>query len=271
MSGWDKQTDLLRQAHITAALIALYGKRAVFFDCRINQRLIEQAAESGNIKEFFNRRFHDKGVTWQRLVYFQTISTKRWGQRKRGLANLHVHALFILPEKQSLQQIRDKLAEVFGNAGAMGDKIQFKMVKPDWTKRCAFNGITAQGPIGKILYIQQGMGGTFNDLKLNRDGKRSRRAPIERLRCNRNATGLAKGVPSHFNAKATLCDHESTNAGRLAFEAWLREERETQRALKRIERANIAATPEPPVAKGPLRSADGQSKPGQKRAHHQVG
>lgn len=57
VSAWDKQTDLLRQAHITAALIALYGKRAVFFDCRINQRLIEQADESGNIKEFFKGIF----------------------------------------------------------------------------------------------------------------------------------------------------------------------------------------------------------------------
>lgn len=223
----------------------------MFFDCRIDQRLTQQASESGNIKAFFNRRFHDKGVHWQRLVYFQTISTKRdGGKRKRGLANLHVHALFILPERQTLKQIRASLAEIFGRVPGMGDIIQFKHTKPDWTKRCDFNGITAQGPLGKILYIQQGMGGTYNDLAFNENGKRSRKAPIERLRCNKRATGLARGIPSHFNAKAALCDHVSTRAGELAFQAWLAEGREQRREEKRrqIREKRLAAknkTPPP--------------------------
>lgn len=214
-------------------MIAIYGQRAMFFDCRIDQRLTQQAWESGSIKKFFNRRFHDKDVNWQRLIYFQTISTKRGGdgKRKRGLANLHAHALFILPERQTLQQMRATLAEVFGRVPNMGDLIQFKHVKPDWTKQCTFNGITAKGPLGKILYIQRGMGGTFNDLNLN-NGKRSRKAPIERLRCNRGSTGLAQGIPSHFNAKVTLCDHASTRAGQAAFMEWLREGREVQREEK---------------------------------------
>lgn len=232
-SAWLKQTDVFKQAHIVAALIAIYGQRALFFDCRIDQRLTQQAWEGGNIRRFFNRRFHDKGVHWQRLVYFQTTSTKRGGdgKRKRGLANLHVHALIVIPERQSLKQIREELAKVFGRAPGMGDLIQFKHVKPDWTKQSTFNGVTAKGPIGKILYVQQGMGGTYNDLDLN-NGKRSRKAPIERLRCTRHAKRLAQGVPSHFNAKATSCDHVSTRAGELAFTEWLREGRETQREEK---------------------------------------
>ncbi|MDX0931563.1 hypothetical protein GOE05_29745 [Sinorhizobium medicae] len=48
---------MLKQAHIAAAMIALYGERAVFIDGRIDQRLTALADESGNIKAFFNRRF----------------------------------------------------------------------------------------------------------------------------------------------------------------------------------------------------------------------
>lgn len=236
-SAWLKQTDLFKQLHIAAALIATYGERAMFFDCRIDVRLTQQAWESGNVKGFFNRRFHDEGVNWQRLVYFQTVSTKRGGggKRKRGLANLHAHALVILPERQALKQIRASLAKVFGRVPGMGDVIQFKNIKPDWTKQCTFNGITAKGPLGKLLYIQQGMGGTYNDLDLN-GGKRSRKVPIDRLRSNRRSTGLAQGIPSHFNAKATLCDHASTQAGELAFRDWLKDGREA----KRQEKARIA-------------------------------
>lgn len=230
---WKKQTDVLKQTHIAAALIAFYGERAVFIDGRIDQRLTALAAESGNIKKFFNRRFHDKGIDWQRLVYFQTISTRRWGERKRGVGNLHFHALMILPERQSLKQIRNKLELVFGKVANMGGKIQFKITKPDWQSSYTFNNVTSEGPIGKLLYVQHGMGGTYNDLAFNDDGKRSRKAPIERLRCNRQATGLARGLPSHFNAKATLCDHVSTEQGRRAFVTWLKEELELKKARKR--------------------------------------
>lgn len=230
---WKKQTDILKQAHIAAALIAIYGERAVFIDGRIDVNLTAVADEATNIKGFFNRRFHDKGVDWQRLIYFQTVSTRRWGEkRKRGLANLHFHALMILPVRQSYKQIRATLETVFGKAGNMGGKIQFKISKPDWRESYSFNGVTSDGPLGKLLYVQQGMGGTYNDLNLN-EGKRSRKAPVERLRCNRHATGLARGIPSHFNAKATLCDSVSKDAGRRAFLSWLKEERELQREHKR--------------------------------------
>ncbi|MGF0540743.1 hypothetical protein ACQQ2Q_22355 [Agrobacterium sp. ES01] len=187
-------------------MIATYGERAVFIDGRIKTNLIAVAAEDGNIKRFFNRLFHDKGVDWQRLVYFQTVSTRRWGEkRKRGIANLHFHALVILPERQSNKQIRATLETVFGKAGNMG--------------------------------------GTFNDLNLN-EGKRSRKVPIERLRCNRRAKGLARGIPSNFNFKAALCDHVSMDAGRRVFLAWLKEERELERQRKIIvarERVAIGA------------------------------
>jgi hypothetical protein len=191
--------------------------------------------------------FHDKGVDWQRLIYFQTVSTRKWGKKKRGIANLHFHALMILPERQTLKQVRQKLELVFGKAGAMGSKIQFKISKPNWGTGYTFNSVRAEGPLGKLLYIQQGMGGTYNDLELNDNGKRSRKAPIERLRCNRNATGLARGIPSNFNAKATLCDHVSTDAGRRAFVAWLKEERQIRKELK--QRAGTERKgPEPTVS-----------------------
>lgn len=232
-------------------MIALYGERAAFVDGRIDLHLVRQAADTGNIKGFFNRRFHDKGADWQRLVYFQTESTRRWGERKRGVSNLHFHALIILPERQTLKQIRQKLGDVFGHVPGMG-KLQFKITKPDWSKSYTFNQVSAAGPLGKILYVQDGMGATYNDLKLNEDGKRSRKAPIERLRCNRHAKGLARGIPSHFNAKATLCDHVSTAAGRAAFREWVAEER---RMIKRKKRQQVA-TPE--VSRGspaPMKAA----------------
>jgi hypothetical protein len=253
---WKKQTDIFKQAHVAAALIAIYGERAAFIDGRIDQRLTALAAESGNIKKFFNRRFHDKGVDWQRLVYFQTISTKHSGGCKRGVSNLHFHALVILPERQSIKQIRAKLELVFGKVATMGGKIQFRITKPDWRSSYTFSGVTAKGPIGKLLYVQQGMGGTYNDLHLNDDGKRSRKAPIERLRCNRRATGLARGLPSHFNAKVTLCDHVSTGQGRRAFVAWLKEERELQRQQAR-EAARVAKVPE--IEQLPARSRRARS------------
>ncbi|MGE6786699.1 hypothetical protein ACQKGL_29740 [Ensifer adhaerens] len=214
-------------------MLATYGERAVFIDGRISTGITALAAESGNIKTFFNRRFHDKGVDWQRLVYFQTVSTKRWGKKKRGISNLHFHALMILPERQTLKQVRQKLELVFGKAGDMGGKIQFKITQPDWQAAYTFNEVTANGPLGKLLYVQQGMGGTYNDLQLNDSGKRSRKAPIERLRCNKKSRGLARGIPSNFNAKATLCDHVSTEAGRRAFVAWLKEAHEIQKEQKR--------------------------------------
>lgn len=222
-------------------MVAQYGARAVFVDGRIDLRLVGLAAESGNIKGFFNQRFHDKRVDWQRLVYFQTKSTRRWGERKRGIANLHFHALIILPERQSLKQIRRKLGDVFGHVAEMGGKIQFKITKPDWSKSYTFGQVTATGPLGKILYVQSGIGATYNDLKLNDEGKRSRKAPIERLRCNRQAKGLARGIPSHFNAKATLCDHASTAAGRVAFREWVAEERRIRREKER--RTALALNP----------------------------
>lgn len=227
-------------------MIATFGERAVFIDGRIDQRLIAVAVESGNIKKFFNQRFHDQGVNWQRLVYFQTVSTSRSGQKKRGVSNLHFHALIVLPERQTLKQIRAKLELVFGKAVNMGGRIQFDISKPDWRKSYTFNGVTAKGPLGKILYVQQGMGGTFNDLKLNEGGKRSRKAPIERLRCNKNAVGLARGIPSNFNAKATLCDHDSTKAGHKGYLLWITEEREQKRA-----QARLAARPVAPVTEKP--------------------
>lgn len=216
-----------------AALLAVYGERAVFVDGRIDERLTQQAVESGNVKGFFNDLFHRKRIDWQRLIYFDTVSKRRTGPRRRGKMNLHFHALFILPARQTNKQMRQTLEQVFGKAGNMRGEIQFKFAPPDWAKGYSFNDVKAEGPIGKILYIQHGMGGTYNDLELNDDGKRSRKAPIERLRCNRQAKGLAKGVPSNFNAKATLVDHVSTKAGHRAFTWWLKVRHEELKEQKR--------------------------------------
>lgn len=70
--------------------------------------------------------------------------------------------------------------------------------------------------------------------------KRSRKAPIECLRCNRQASGLAKGVLSHFNAKAMLVDHVSTEMGRKAFLFWLTVHREELKELKRRQARVVA-------------------------------
>lgn len=43
-----------------AALLAVYGERAVFVDGRIDERLTQQAVESGNVKGFFNGLFRHR-------------------------------------------------------------------------------------------------------------------------------------------------------------------------------------------------------------------
>jgi hypothetical protein len=98
---------------------------------------------------------------------------------------------------------------------------------------------------GRPLLKGDRSGRCLTDLKLNDDGKRSRKAPIERLRCNRQASGLAKGVPSNFNAKATLVDHVSTEMGRKAFMFWLTVHREELKELKR-QQARAAAPAKKP-------------------------
>jgi hypothetical protein len=205
-----------------AALFATYGNRVVFVDCRLQSEIIEASQKSGNIKNYFNKRFLDNGLDFQRIIYFDTPSSRLIGKKKRGLANLHAHCVLVRPLNTSNKQFRAILKIVFGKADLKGHQISIK--NADWSKHYSLNGVRAFGPLGKILYCNKSMGATFNDLDLNQ-GKRSRKAPIWRLRYNRNAKRLARGIPSNFNAAAVLCDHKSTQGGEAAFNIWIQAEK----------------------------------------------
>ena len=73
------------------------------------------------------------------------------------------------------------------------------------------------------MYAIAHAGATYRSLDLN-DGKRSRRCPLVRGQCNREASRLARGIPSNFLAEVVFCNHTSKRAGKEAFEAWVKAE-----------------------------------------------
>ena len=241
--SWKRQTDLVHQVFYAAAMISTYGKRALFIDVRIEEHLMREAVQSGQVKQFFNRRFHDLGVDWPRLVYFLTASKRKDGKRKRGPSNLHVHALIVIPEKITHKQVREKLALVFGKAKTMRLDRQIDITKPDIEKGCSWNGVKAMGPIGKLLYAQEGMGATYSDLGYNEDGKRSRKAPPDRRTYNKHSTGLAQGIPSNFNSKSTLCDNETKRLAQVGFDQWIVAEKARFEASNRTKAKKVASPP----------------------------
>jgi hypothetical protein len=118
---------------------------------------------------------------------------------------------------------------------------QFHASSPDWTQHHSHNGACAVGPLGKLLYAIQHAGAMYNSLHLNEDGKRSRKAPRVRSQCNRKAAPVAQGIPSNFTAEVVFADTASKRAGKGAFEAWVKAERELLRQGDRCHRREAQA------------------------------
>lgn len=219
-SDWRRQTDIVQEAFIVARLFLDTAGAAVFVDGHIDNHLKREAIESGDVKGFFNRRFHDLGFKSRRIILYDTVTTRKMGARKSGQFHLHFHAVFELPRGWSRARLDRLLSRVFGTALPMGRR-QFHMTSPRWDQPHTHNGVTVVGPLGKLLYVASHGGATYAGLKLN-DGKRSRKAPASRGAYNRRAAGLARGIPSNFNGKTVFCDHASKEAGREAFDAWVK-------------------------------------------------
>jgi hypothetical protein len=181
------------------------------------------------------------------VLLFDTVTTRKMGGRGSGRDKLHFHAVFELPHGWSRAELLRRLKKVFGDAGAMGRR-QFHVSNPRWDQHHSHNGVKAYGPFGKIIYAIAHAGSTYRSLDLN-DGKRSRRSPTSRGACNRKAVGLARGIPSNFNAEIVFCDHVSKKAGKEAFEAWVKSE-QAQRRLPADQ-----AFSAPPHDAQPLREA----------------
>lgn len=229
---WKRQTDTVQEAFIVARFFADLGQSALLVDGHINAYLKKEALESQvSVKQFFNSRFHDFGFKWRRILVFDTITTNKMGRRGSGRDKLHFHAMIQLPTGWSQAQLRRLLEKVFGKANEDGKNMgrrQFNISLPDRERHKTYNGARGSGAVGKFLYAIEHAGSTYNSLKLNGD-KRSRKSPEVRGSCNREAKGLAKGIASNFNSKVVFCDAVSKRAGKEAFEAWVKAERELMR------------------------------------------
>ncbi len=241
-TDWRRQTDCVQQSFIAARLFADLDSRAIFIDGHIHDYLkIQALAHPQGVKAFFNRRFHDLGFKARRLIFFDTRMTHKMGQRGSGRHKLHFHALIELPHGWSQAALLRLLERVFGKATIMGRR-QFHIPQPDWTRHYTHNDVQVMGPLGKLAYVMAHAGTSYRDLDLN-DGKRSRSTPASRGRYNRQASGLARGIPSNFNADIVFIDAVSKRAGKEAFDAWTKAERAARRPAPTPQVARPAPTP----------------------------
>lgn len=250
---WRLQSDILRQTFIAADMFVRLETRAVFVDGRISVDVGKRALGSGDVKSFFNRRCHDFGLKGRRLIYFDTVSTpKIRGGNHNTL--LHFHALLEFPERKTWKQFQAILKRIFGDAKELGQR-QFHKSAPDW-KAGFTHGVTrADGPIGKIFYSTKNAGAAYRVLCLNKDGARSRAAPVARGRVNKRSIGIAKGSPSNFNARVVICDRISQQQGRAAFNLWLKDEAAKRDTAVRDRSAiiNVISSQFPPIVFTPVR------------------
>jgi hypothetical protein len=220
---WRRQTDCVQQAFIVARLFVDCGPAAIFVDGHINDHVkIRALSDPRGVKAFFNRRFHDLGFKWRRVIVFDTYTTRKMGKRGSGRDRLHFHGVFELPRGWTRASLQTVLERVFGTASPMG-KRQFHFSTARWGQDYTHNRVRMAGPLGKLAYVMAHAGATYLSLGLNA-GKRSRSSPTSRGRYNRKARGLARGIPSNFNADIIFCDNVSKRAGKEAFNAWVKAE-----------------------------------------------
>lgn len=218
---WKNQTDAVKFHFIVAQMAAEDSSRLWLVDGRISTDTITCALSSkfASPKDYFAKRCHDKGLSCRRLIFLDTKSTNGMGKRANHKANLHFHAFLFLSEGETEKWLRQKLRCVFGTAAALGAK-QFKYSAPDNEKAYTFSDRKGAGAAGKLNYNLSHAGASHRALELNKDGKRSRKAPSWRRKYNKNSKGLAAGVPSNFLRNA-ICDTSSKQEGKKAFDAWV--------------------------------------------------
>ena len=234
-SDWRRQTDAVQLVAVVAQMEAEASERVVLVDGRIANTAMMEAISSGNPKRYFNRQCHDRGLKCRRVVVLDTKATKRMaaGERMRlGKANLHFHAVFLLDEDRGRPWLAGRLRAVFGEAVALGPR-QFRYAVPNPAQHKTFSERQGHGIVGKLCYMLDHAGSTYATLNLNEAGRRSRRAPTTRRRCNEQSEGLAQGLPRNFLSGIVICDDASKREARKAFEAWIGADRSPVRGRKR--------------------------------------
>lgn len=217
---WQRQTDAVRLACVVSQMWAEDPERVVLVDGRIENGLIREALNSGSVKGFFSQRCHDKKLKCRRVIMFDTKSGNGMDEKAVKLSNLHFHAIFLLDGPAEKLWLMDRLRAVFGHALTVGSR-QFWMSVPDRGSHHSFAGRRGIGISGKIGYMMSHAGTTHASLSLNAEGRRSRKAPATRRRCNVHSEGLAAGKPSNFLSSIVICDNVSKRAAKKAFEAWM--------------------------------------------------
>lgn len=242
-SDWRRQTDAVRYASIATQMHAEAPERVVLVDGRISDAVVAAAIASGDPKRHISQLCHDRRLTCRRLIVLDTKATRRMaaGERMRlGKANLHFHAVFLLGEGQDRVWLAERLRTVFGVASTLGPR-QFRWGAPDPTQHKTFSERQGHGIVGKLCYMLDHAGSTHATLGLNEAGKRSRRAPTYRRRCNKHAKGIAQGLARNFLSGIVICDSGSKREARKAFEAWIASDASPVRGRKAT--ATIAPKP----------------------------
>lgn len=242
-SDWRRQTDAVRLAAVVAQMSAETSGQVILVDGRITDAIVMEAASNGDPKRYFNRRCHDRGLKCRRLIVLDTKATKRMaaGERVRdGKANLHFHAVFLLDEDKEKSWLASQLRAVFGVAVTLGPR-QFRYASPDPAQHKTFSERQGYGAVGKLCYMLDHAGSTYATLGLNEAGRRSRRAPVFRRRCNEQSKGLAQGLPKNFLSDVVICDSVSKQEARKAFEAWI----EADQSLVRSRRSEVTSSGTP--------------------------
>lgn len=217
---FDKQTDAVQLAFAVAQMTAQQGCEVVLVDGLIETTLQTEAVNHPRGPQaYFSQRCHDKGLTCRRIIFLDAKPTRTMNPKATGAGILHAHGLYLLGPGETHSWLRKKLRAVFGTAGN-ARKFQFNICSPDDHRSHSFAGQKCYGAIGKLAYMLSHVGTTCNRMKLNEGGKRSRKAPIRRARVNRQATGLAKGVPSNFVGEVLIWDTKTRRIAREAFDAW---------------------------------------------------
>lgn len=222
---WERQTDALKMQFANAQMFAEDRSRFFLFDAHISPELKHQAIANGTnySAQFFNKRCHDSGLVCPRLAILDTKKTRAQGGVNGGLGNLHVHGGVLIPEGKDKKWLRVHLRKVFGyTLNHAANRHQIKIHQPDIDQFNSFQSRRGAGISGRTNYMLSHAGTTYNDLKLNDDAKRKRRAPLDKARVNRHSIGLAKGIPTNFCSAIMIWDNQSKSAAKAAFEDWVK-------------------------------------------------
>jgi len=220
---WCRQNDVVQEVFWVAAMVADLGSRAFLVDGALGQKVKAEAIASGDPIGYLNARCHAKSLKTRRMFVLDTTSTEKSGKSLHSRDRLHFHGIFEKPVNMKKLAFVELLKAVFGDAKPMGCR-QLHIVRPDFAEGYSHKGVRGIGPIGKLFYALRHAGTTYNDLGYNGDNTH-RMGPKERMSCNHQAEGLAKGSATNFNKHIVFCDSASKRAGKSAFDLWVETEK----------------------------------------------